>query len=98
MHDEATTHYSSMIDNMALGFKTLKDTFGDCAMPSIAWQIDPFGHSREHASLYAQMGLEALFFARIDYRDKAQRRNTKSLEVCKQENKNVVHFTNVFLV
>jgi len=62
MNDEATTHYSSIIDNMALGLKTLKDIFGDCAVPKIAWQIDPFGHSREQASLFAQMGFDGLFF------------------------------------
>ncbi len=28
MNDEAAAHYSSIIDNMALGFKVLKDTFG----------------------------------------------------------------------
>ena len=28
MNDEATTHYSSIIDNMSFGFKTLLDTFG----------------------------------------------------------------------
>jgi lysosomal alpha-mannosidase len=32
MNDEATTHYSSIIDNMALGLKTLKDIFGDKAI------------------------------------------------------------------
>ena len=29
MNDEATTHYSGIIDNMALGFKTLGDIFGE---------------------------------------------------------------------
>ena len=29
MNDEATTHYSGIIDNMALGFKTLQDLFGE---------------------------------------------------------------------
>ena len=32
MNDEATTHYSAIIDNMALGLKTLKEIFGDNAM------------------------------------------------------------------
>ena len=29
MNDEATTHYSGIIDNMALGFKTLQYIFGE---------------------------------------------------------------------
>lgn len=28
MHDEATVHYSALIDNMAFGMKQLKDWFG----------------------------------------------------------------------
>lgn len=70
MHDEATVHYSSLIDNMSMGFKMLLDTFGQCAVPHVAWQIDPFGHSKENARLFALMGFDGLFFARADYREK----------------------------
>ena len=28
MHDEATVHYSALIDNMAFGMKKLNDLFG----------------------------------------------------------------------
>jgi lysosomal alpha-mannosidase len=55
MHDEATTHYNSIIDQHSLGAEFLRDQFGECARPKIAWQIDPFGHSREVASLFAQV-------------------------------------------
>ena len=55
MNDEATTHYNSMIDQHSLGAEFLYENFGECARPKIGWQIDPFGHSRETASLFAQV-------------------------------------------
>lgn len=55
MNDEATTHYNSIIDQHSFGAEFLRDTFGECARPKIGWQIDPFGHSREVASIFAQV-------------------------------------------
>ncbi|XP_059093937.1 lysosomal alpha-mannosidase-like [Tigriopus californicus] len=81
MNDEAATHYNAVIDQMTWGFRKLNDTFGECARPRVAWQIDPFGHSREHANLFAQMGFDGLFFGRLDYADKAQRLKTKTMEM-----------------
>jgi len=55
MNDEASTHYNSIIDQHALGAEFLRNEFGECGRPRVGWQIDPFGHSREFASLIAQV-------------------------------------------
>ncbi|XP_038060793.1 lysosomal alpha-mannosidase-like [Patiria miniata] len=80
MNDEASTHYNAIIDQMTVGLRFLKENFGDCGKPLTAWQIDPFGHSREYASLVAQMGFDSLYFARLDYLDKAERIKTHTME------------------
>ncbi|KAH8283706.1 hypothetical protein KR018_012605, partial [Drosophila ironensis] len=81
MNDEAAVNYQSVIDQFALGLKFLDDTFGVCGRPTVGWQIDPFGHSREQASLYAQMGYDGEFFSRMDHNDKGRRMNDKALEM-----------------
>ena len=55
---------------MTYGLRFIDETFGPEARPTIAWQIDPFGHSAEQASLFSLMSFDALFFGRIDYKDK----------------------------
>ncbi|GAB6018759.1 mannosidase alpha class, variant 3 [Chamberlinius hualienensis] len=81
MNDEAGNYYVDTIDEMTLGFRFLNDTFGPVATPRVAWQIDPFGHSKETALLFQQMGFDGLFFGRIDYEDKLQRLQTKTMEM-----------------
>lgn len=71
MHDEASSHYEDMINNMWIGHEFLKRVFD--FVPRIGWHIDPFGHSAANPRLFADMGFEAWFFARLDYQDKAQR-------------------------
>ncbi|CAM4947282.1 unnamed protein product [Rotaria socialis] len=81
MNDEGVTHYSSIIDQHSLGAEFLRDEFGECGRPKLGWQIDPFGHSREVASLFAQMGFDGLFFGRVDFQDYAIRNLTKTMEM-----------------
>lgn len=51
MHDEAAAHYVGMVDQTHLGHTFLRQQFGEEALPRVAWQIDPFGHSATQASL-----------------------------------------------
>lgn len=81
MNDEATVNYQSTIEQMTLGLKFLNDNFGKCAQPKVGWQIDPFGHTNEQASLFAQFGFDGMYFSRIGYRDKAARIANKSLDL-----------------
>jgi lysosomal alpha-mannosidase len=69
--------------------RKLNDTFGECGRPKVGWQIDPFGHSREQASLFAQMGYDGLFFGRLDYQDKQNRMQTKKMEMIWQASPNL---------
>lgn len=79
MHDEAATHYIGMIDQTTLGHSFLKKELG--VIPTVGWQLDPFGHSATQASLLtAQLGFDALYFGRIDYQDLELRRATQECE------------------
>ncbi|XP_048198391.1 lysosomal alpha-mannosidase isoform X2 [Perognathus longimembris pacificus] len=80
MNDEAATHYGAIVDQMTLGLRFLEDTFGSDGRPRVAWHIDPFGHSREQASLFAQMGFDGFFFGRLDYQDKEVRKEAQEME------------------
>ncbi|XP_053673637.1 lysosomal alpha-mannosidase-like [Anopheles nili] len=81
MNDEATAHYHSVIDQFTWGLRFLNDTFGECGRPRVGWQIDPFGHSREQGSLFAQMGYDGLFQGRLDFQDKLKRITTRTMEM-----------------
>lgn len=70
----------------------MKDTLGTCGIPRVGWQIDPFGHSREQASILAQLGYDGVFFARLDHADKTKRQAEKSLEFAWQGSANLRKF------
>ncbi|KDP22539.1 hypothetical protein JCGZ_26370 [Jatropha curcas] len=95
MHDEATTHYIDMIDQTTLGHRFIKQEFN--VTPRIGWQIDPFGHSAVQSYLLgAEVGFDSLFFARIDYQDRAKRKDKKSLEVVWQGSKSLGSSAQIF--
>jgi len=79
MHDEATTHYMGMIDQTSLGHDFLKRELD--FVPTVAWQLDPFGHSSTQSSLLGSVaGFDAIYFGRIDYQDLQQRHLTRNCE------------------
>ncbi|KAJ8939539.1 hypothetical protein NQ314_011106 [Rhamnusium bicolor] len=96
MNDEAAVHYQSTIDQYTVGLRFIEDILGKCARPRVGWQIDPFGHSREQASLLTQFGMDGVFFARIDYRDKDSRRMRKSLDMLWTGSANLGSDSNIF--
>ncbi|CAM9842292.1 unnamed protein product, partial [Choristocarpus tenellus] len=51
MHDEATAHYVGMVDQTYLGHAFLRKEFGEASIPTVGWQIDPFGHSATQAAI-----------------------------------------------
>lgn len=79
MHDEAATHYMGMIDQTTLGHSFLKRELN--VVPTVGWQLDPFGHSSTQASyMTAKFGFDALYFGRIDYQDLKIRHETQECE------------------
>ncbi|CAI2734863.1 unnamed protein product [Schistosoma spindalis] len=81
MADEATVYYSDAIDQLTYGHIVLKQLFGECGRPLVAWQIDPFGHSRDHSDLFQDAGFDGVYFQRMDFREKEKRKQLKQLEV-----------------
>ena len=78
MHDEACPTYKDMLVNMQHGHQFLLKEFG--VKPRVGWHIDPFGHSSANPRLFAGMGFDAWFFARLDYQDKVKRLENSEME------------------
>ncbi|XP_065891997.1 lysosomal alpha-mannosidase-like [Dysidea avara] len=96
MNDEGATHYNAIIDQMTEGLRFITDTFGAQYRPRVAWQIDTFGHSSEQASLFAMMGFDGLFFARLDYGDKNTRLDKKTMEMVWRGSSSLNEDTQIF--
>ncbi|KAG5862675.1 hypothetical protein JTB14_006632 [Gonioctena quinquepunctata] len=88
MNDEACVNYQSTINQFTWGLRLLNDSLGECGRPKIGWQIDPFGHSREQASIFKQLGYDAIFFVRLSQDDRDARKATKDLEFMWRSNDN----------
>lgn len=74
----------------------MNDTFGECGRPKIGWQIDPFGHSKEMASIFAQLGFDAVLLGRIDYQEKRVRWTTKTPEMVWQASDSLGESSDIF--
>ena len=96
MNDEGASHYAAIIDQMSLGLRILNDTFGECGAPQVAWQIDPFGHSKEQANIFANLGFDGLFFARLDYRDKIKRKEENTMEMVWEASQDIGDASDLF--
>jgi hypothetical protein len=73
MHDEASPSFVDMLDNTAIGQRHIVDNFGLDALPSITWQIDPFGHSAFQGVLSSlQSGYQGVMWGREDAQLKQQ--------------------------
>ena len=61
----AVSPSSRMLGHKPARCRFLQEEFGK--VPTVGWQIDPFGHSATQASLSALYGFDAQFFGRADY-------------------------------
>ncbi|XP_050518494.1 lysosomal alpha-mannosidase isoform X2 [Diabrotica virgifera virgifera] len=89
MNDEACTNYQSTIDQFTLGFRIIDEALGKCGRSRVGWQIDPFGHSREQASILAQMGYNGMFFSRLDHSDRSIRKEEHRMDFAWQGSANL---------
>lgn len=84
-----------MVDQTTLGHRWLLEEFG--ALPTVGWQIDPFGHSATQAALLsAEAGFNSLFFGRIDYQDRATRLKEHRMEMVWRASKSLGASAQVF--
>ena len=68
-----------MIDNTALGHAFLKKELN--VVPTVGWQIDPFGHSATQGGLLTSgVGFDALYFGRIHFVDLVHRKRDAECE------------------
>lgn len=63
MPDEAVADYEAVIDSMTLGLQFIFNEFG--VLPTVGFQVDPFGASTSFAWISNQLGFSAHVISRI---------------------------------
>ena len=95
MTDEAGAYYEDIINEMTLGHKYIFDQFG--VRPTVAWHVDPFGHSNQVMSLYADMGFDTFTLDRIHYDDDKYRKEHQKMEFIERGSKSLDKESDIFL-
>jgi len=80
MNDEASPTASAVIHQMTDGNQFVLSNLGLKARPTVAWHVDPFGHSWVTGGLWAQSGFDAFAVHRINYMDLEKRKAAQNLE------------------
>jgi len=78
-HDEALPSIDLIIRQLEKGLDFLSAEFG-LRQISVAWQIDPFGHSGLSPALFRQFGFQHFVGNRIDHSFKEDLKSTRNLE------------------
>ena len=84
MNDEALVDFEGVTRQMTAGHRFFKDVLG-VENITVAWQLDPFGHSSLTPALFEKMGFEYLVMSRIhgDYKVTFRQdllKNSKNME------------------
>jgi alpha-mannosidase len=80
MHDDASTTYTSMIDQTTLGHQFIADVFGEEYLPRVGWTIDPFGLSSVTPKINHEFKEDYHVIVRVSYERKKQLIDDRSLE------------------
>lgn len=84
-----------MILNYQVGHAFIVQEFGEEYLPTVGWQLDQFGHSVSEMQILAELGMDAVFMARIHYKEKEYRVDNKLLEFVWQPTPQTEIFTHV---